>query len=65
MANKMIESIRKDLYRWYGKENLNFIEKMKAFRIPQIKFVKKKRLVDYYRGGIKYSFFFTWLVIVI
>ena len=45
----MLQAIKEDLYRWYGKNELSFVERVKANNIPQIRFMNMKRKVDYYR----------------
>lgn len=57
----MIQTIKNDLYRWYGKSTLNIKESIRLHGIPQIKFMIKKRKVDYYRNKNKILFLFHML----
>lgn len=45
----MVDTIRSDLFRWYGKDKLSIIEKIRAQMIPQIKIMLVKRRVEQYR----------------
>lgn len=55
----MIESIRNDLYRRYGRKKFGLIELLKIYQIPQVKIVKMKRKADAYRNrnGLLFCFY--------
>lgn len=54
----MLIEIKKDLFRRYGKEEFSFFDRLKMNSIPQIKILKRKRLVDYYRDKNKILFLY-------
>lgn len=54
----MLDQIRNDLYRWYGKKEFGVVEYNRYKMIPQIRFMIKKRKVDYYRNHNRLLFLF-------